>query len=92
MWLRCKPEPGSSQQGYQMWCIDDVEGGFPLEGGRKEVLAGRREIGALQEHMLRGSVPSASAPLCGVFLGMGRPGLRQSGAGTVPWGRLGYML
>ena len=66
MWLRCKPEPGLSQQGYQIWCIDDVEGGFPLEGGRKEVLAGRREIGALQEHMLRGSVPSASALLWGV--------------------------
>ena len=66
MRLQHEPETDPSQQVYQMWCIGGVETGFPLEGGREEVLAGRRETGALQEHVFRGLVPSASTSLWGV--------------------------
>ena len=49
MRLRCEPEADPPQQGYQVWCIGGIEAGFPAEGRREEVLARRRESGALQE-------------------------------------------
>ena len=54
-----------------MWRIGDVEAGFPIERGQKEVSAGRREIGALQEHIFSEVRAPPHLHLSGGFPGYG---------------------
>ena len=79
-WLRRKPEADPSRRGYQMWCIGDVEAGFLIEGGREEVLAGRRGISGARVPRFG---PLRTNISLGGFLRMGRLGLCLS-TETVP--------